>query len=138
MKKEEKIIYCADAICLLEGKIVLVERLGSVKGLALPGGKQDPGESLTATIIREFKEETGLEFVPDIVFGTYAEPERDPRGKYVSTVFVGKAMWETSGSIRNEPGKTRVILLDPKEFSARRNEFAFDHGDILAWFLESR
>lgn len=129
----EKITYCADAIAFYEesGRIVIVERLGSVKGMALPGGKQDPGESLTQTIIREILEETGLAFKPEFVLGTYAEEGRDTRGRYVSTVFVGKA----TGTIREEQGKTKVTLLDPKGFEEIRNAFVFDHGEIIASFL---
>lgn len=127
MDNPAKIIYCADVIARYGKHIVIVERLGSVKGLALPGGKQDPGETLTQTAKREFKEETGLELVIEEVLGTRAEDGRDPRGRYVSAIFLGIA----HGTPRDEVGKTRIILFDPKTFSENKHLFVFDHGSIL-------
>ena len=131
-----KTTYCADAIAFYEntGLIVVVVRLGQVKGLALPGGKQDPDESLSDTISREIDEETGLSFIVQETFGTYADPGRDPRGKYVSTVFVGKAR----GTLRNEPNKTQVALYDLATFECTKGAFAFDHAKIIQDYLDSR
>ncbi len=127
MESDSKIIYCADAIAKYGDFIVVVERLGKVKGWALPGGKQDSGETLTQTAKREFMEETGLDLDIEGVLATRAEDGRDPRGKYVSTVFIGKA----SGAPRDEPGKTRVIFLDPLKFQEHKHLFIFDHVGIL-------
>lgn len=120
-------IICADAIMRYGGGIVVIERLGSVPGFALPGGKQDPGETLSETIVREMWEETGLRFVIEGVLGTYAEPLRDPRGEYVSTVFIGCA----HGTIREETGKTRVMVLSDEEIHVMLDSFVFDHGQVL-------
>lgn len=128
------IIYCADVIARLggpSGPLVLVERLGSAKGIALPGGKQDSGELLSDTARRELSEETGLSLSIEGVLATSAKPGRDRRGDYVSTVFVGTA----HGTPQNEPGKTRVLLLTQEDALARRNEFVFDHFDLLSRYL---
>ncbi len=130
--QSKKFEYSADMIAVLEdGRIVVIERLHNVKGLAFPGGKQDLGETLTETAIREFREETGLEFTPDYVLGTWAEPGRDPRGNTASTFFVGTA----KGTVRAEAGKTRVLLFSREELQARKAEFVFDHGDVVAAYL---
>ncbi len=132
---DSDIIYCADAIAIhaRTGKHILVERLGKVKGLALSGGKQDPGELLSRTVTREFFEETGMVFVPSTVLGTFAKSGRDPRGRYVSTVFIGIAI----GEPKDEAGKTIVHLYDPATFEATRHLFVFDHADIFARYLAS-
>ena len=129
----EKIIYTADAIAIHEETklFVVVERLGKVKGLALPGGKQDLGELLSTTIKREFFEETNMEFVSHEVLGTYAEANRDPRGDYVSTVFIGIA----KGIPKDEAYKTKVLLLTQNELIERQYEFVFDHSKIISDYL---
>jgi ADP-ribose pyrophosphatase YjhB (NUDIX family) len=130
-----KIVYCADVIARLgnaHGPLVVTERLGSQKGLSFPGGKQEPGERLSDAARREFSEETGLILSIHEVLGTRAEKDRDPRGDYVSTVFTGIAQ----GIPRNEPSKTRVLLLQSSEARARRHEFVFDHSSLLMDYLE--
>lgn len=127
MKNPGTIIYCADVIARYGKHIVIIERLGSVRGLALSGGKQDPGETLTETATREFWEETGLTLEINEVMETRAEENRDPRGRYVSTIFIGTA----HGIPRDEPGKTRVILFDLCALQEHRQRFIFDHASIL-------
>lgn len=129
MSKQQ--IICADVIARYGSKFVLLERLSSVPGLAFPGGKQDPGESLSGTAKRELWEETGLSFIIEGTQGTYAEQGRDPRGNYISTVFTGVAY----GHPRDEPGKTRVILLEKAEVIASLDLLVLDHAKIFRDFL---
>jgi len=56
---------------------------------ALPGGFVDPGEELDVTVIRELKEETGLTGILLTEVGTFSKPDRDPRGRVISTAFYG-------------------------------------------------
>ncbi len=55
---------------------------------ALPGGIVEYGEKVEDAVIREVKEETGIEGKVFKLVGVYSEPERDPRGHYVSVCFV--------------------------------------------------
>jgi 8-oxo-dGTP diphosphatase len=127
-----KPIICADAIARYGSKIVIVERLSSVPGLALPGGKQDPDETLSKTAIREFTEETGLSLSLLEVLGTYAEEGRDPRGNFISTVFTGIA----AGIPKDETRKTCVIFLDKEEILAEKERFVFDHFQVLSDYFK--
>lgn len=120
------IIYCADLIARYADRIVIVKRLQDGT-YGIVGGKQDPGESLSETAVREFSEETGLKATLTGVLGTYAEDARDSRGRYVSTVFTGLA----AGTPHGEPGKTEVLLLLQKDIEALYPKFGMDHARIL-------
>ena len=56
---------CAGAVAVDHGLLLLVKRgTDPGKGLwSLPGGRGESGESVIAAVLREFKEETGLEGV---------------------------------------------------------------------------
>jgi ADP-ribose pyrophosphatase YjhB (NUDIX family) len=41
---------------------------------ALPGGGHDPGESITQTVVREVREETGVDVEVTGLVGTYTDP----------------------------------------------------------------
>lgn len=122
-------IICADAIAKLNDTetFVLIERLNNNKGFALVGGKQDSGESLSQTIVREFKEETNLDLSIQETFGVYADLDRDPRGHYVSCIFVGTC----SGIPVEEPEKIKIVFMTQDEIISNIKKFSFDHGKIL-------
>lgn len=127
---DDRIIYCADIIAVYDSvsKLVLVERLASLPGFAFPGGKQEKGETLWQTAVREMKEETGLRLDIKNVLGTYAEPGRDPRGNYVSTVFIGRVF----GEIKEETDKTRVVICDISDMYKYTSRLLFDHAKVFA------
>lgn len=75
-------IVVAAAVIERDGRILLTKRLpkGHLPGLwEFPGGKLEPGESPTATVVRECREECGIEIEPVDIFEvtSHAYPERD-------------------------------------------------------------
>ncbi len=54
---------------------------------ALPGGHVDAGEHTAAAAHRELREETGLTVPALQPFAVYADPGRDPRGRYVTFAY---------------------------------------------------
>ncbi|HEX5670988.1 MAG TPA: NUDIX hydrolase, partial [Sulfuricurvum sp.] len=59
--------------------IVLIERLNTPKGLALPGGFVDIGETVEKAVVREMKEEISLDVTIKSLLGVYSDPKRDSR-----------------------------------------------------------
>ncbi len=103
--------------------IVLVERKFPPLGWAFPGGFVEQGESLESAVVREAKEETGLDIEIEKQFHTYSEPKRDPRIHTISTVFICKA----SGKIQSGSDAKNVKL-----FSLEKTpKLCFDHEKIL-------
>lgn len=56
-----------------EGRILLIHKVDNGKW-ALPGGGHDIGESITDTVVREVKEETGYDVEVETLTGTYTNP----------------------------------------------------------------
>ena len=81
-----------DTIIQKNSQILLVKRKKEpFKGyLVLPGGFVNEGERVEDAAKREIKEETSLDIELIDILGVYSEPERDPRGHIMSTVFIGK------------------------------------------------
>jgi len=56
-----------------EGRILLLRRSDNL--WSVPGGGMEPGERLDETVVREVREETGLEVEPVELIGVYSSPE---------------------------------------------------------------
>jgi 8-oxo-dGTP diphosphatase len=112
--------------------IVLIERKYSPIGLALPGGFVEVGETVERAVIREMKEETGLNVIILRQFHVYSDPERDPRRHVVSVVFECVARGEPKGS--DDAKVARVYSYDEIPFE----ELVFDHSQILKDYLADR
>ena len=73
--KANSIVPAASAIVTDgEGKILL-QRRSDNDLWALPGGTMEVGEDIRATIVREVKEETGLDIQPEYIIGIYTNPQ---------------------------------------------------------------
>ncbi len=110
--------------------IVLIERKNPPVGLALPGGFVEVGETVEHAVIREMKEETGLDFEIERILGVFSDPKRDPRFHVVSVVFVGHAKGEPRAS--SDAKEARVFKLEEIPFE----RLVFDHAEILKRFIK--
>jgi O-acetyl-ADP-ribose deacetylase (regulator of RNase III)/ADP-ribose pyrophosphatase YjhB (NUDIX family) len=119
-----------DAIIEINGGIVVIERSNPPFGWALPGGFVDYGESLEEAIIREAKEETGLDLEGLKQFHTYSEPNRDPRFHTIGTVFIAKAEGEPKAG--DDAQSLKVVKLS----EIQNLNFAFDHKKIIQDYLK--
>lgn len=61
MHKEEKVILTNMCMIYSKDNILVQDRVKSWKGIAFPGGHVENHESIVDSVIREIKEETGLD-----------------------------------------------------------------------------
>ena len=115
-----------DGVLIEDGRILLIRRgREPFKGKwALPGGFVEYGERVEDAIIREFREETGLETEIAGLLGVYSDPDRDPRGHTVSIVYL---LRRKGGEMKggDDASEARFFPLD------NLPEMAFDHEKII-------
>lgn len=104
--------------------IILVERLNSPYGWALPGGFVDYGEAVETAAIREAKEETDLDVKLIEQFQVYSDPNRDKRKHTISIVFIATARGKPTA--KDDAKSLRVV----NPWEAPTN-LCFDHDQIL-------
>jgi len=131
MKENKRPIIAITAIILNEDKdkILLIKRGGKAcHGMwSLVSGKVDWGEEIKETVIREVKEETGL----DIEVSKYVGKYYDKRGRHPT-----KTKISLPHVCRVIGGEVRAgsDALDAKWFSleeVKKMEIAFDHKESL-------
>jgi len=114
-----------DGVIIKNGKILLIKRRNEpFKGMwALPGGFVEYGERVEDAVIREIREETGLNARIKKLIGVYSDPKRDPRGHTISIVFLLEAEGEAKGG---------DDAMEAKFFDLNNlPPLAFDHEKII-------
>lgn len=84
------------------------------------------GETVESAVVREVKEETGLEVDIIELVGVYSDPERDPRGHTVTVCYLTKKI---SGSLMADTDASSARYFKKDEIL--KLKLAFDHDVIL-------
>jgi len=115
-----------DAIIMKDRSILLVQRkYEPFQGRwALPGGFVEYGETTEQAVIREVREETGLETSVLGLLGVYSDPHRDPRGHTVTVVY---RVTPVGGALIAGDDAAHVRYFKGDELPP----LAFDHANIV-------
>ncbi|MEA3254301.1 MAG: NUDIX hydrolase [Candidatus Altiarchaeota archaeon] len=120
-----------DAVILRDNSVVLIRRGNPPfkEKWALPGGFVEYGERVEDAVVREAKEETGLDINADKLSDVYSDPDRDPRGHTVSVCFLCTPV---GGGLKPD-----TDAIDARWFKlSKLPELAFDHEKILGDVLK--
>lgn len=101
---------------------------------AFPGGHVDEGEDVLAAAKRELEEETGLRAEGLTLVGVYADPGRDPRGRYVTWAYAALVAGLRKPTAGDDATAARWVPVD----EALAGGLAFDHRRILTDALAVR
>ncbi|MEM2999647.1 MAG: NUDIX hydrolase [Candidatus Bathyarchaeia archaeon] len=115
-------------------KILLIKRRTvPFRGFwALPGGRVDPGETVEQTIVREVKEETGLDVEIVQKIGDYHEQgvQDGIEYDYYPACFLVKVV---GGKIKKQESEIEEIKLF--NLNDIPNQLAFEHAQMIRDFL---
>lgn len=120
-----------------EEKILLIKRNTKpfVGYWGLPGGRMDPGETIEQTVVRECKEETGLDVTVVRKVGEYVEKgvKDDIEYEYYPTCFVVKVV---GGEMKRQ--ESEIQEIQPFNFKALPQPLAFEHDKMIADYLKDK
>jgi 8-oxo-dGTP diphosphatase len=102
---------------------------------ALPGGRVDPGEVVEQTIVREVKEETGLEVIIVGKIGEYIEKgvKDDVEYEYYPTCFLVK---NVGGQTKKQESEIQEIKLF--NLNTPPMPLAFEHDQMIKDYLRTK
>ena len=101
---------------------VLLQRRSDNGEWGLPGGIMEPGEEPAETLVREIREETALEVVPERIVGVYSGPEfvvRYPNGDEAAILSITFACRPVAGEPRvNDDESLEIRYFAPDALPA--------------------
>lgn len=102
---------------------------------ALPGGRMDPGETIEQTIVREVKEETGLDVAIEDIVGEYVERgiREDIDYEYFPTCFIVKVV---GGKLHKQDSEIQQMQLF--NLDSLPQPLAFEHDTMIRDYLKKK
>ncbi len=117
-----------------KGEVLMTKRtIEPVGTWCIPGGHIDWGETPQAAVVREFKEETGLDVEIVGIFNVYGERNRDPRKHTISTVFKVK---KVGGELKLNDEVDEFKWFAEKDLP--KDICSFDHYEIVKDFFKDK
>lgn len=115
-----------DGVIIKDNMVLLIKRRNDPykDKWAIPGGFVEYGERTEDAVLREIKEETGLESKIDRLVGVYSDPKRDPRKHVVSIAYL---LRDPSGTEKGGDDAKEAKWWDTNKLP----DIAFDHYRIL-------
>jgi len=115
--------------------ILLIERKNEPfkNQWAFPGGFIDINEDIEVAAYRELKEETSITDIKLQQLHTFGKPGRDPRGRTISVIYFGELV-NLNQEIKAGDDAKSLNWFNIKDIP----EMAFDHKDILQYFLNNK
>jgi len=119
-----------DGLLLRDVRVLLIKRNKDPykDHLAVPGGFVDFAESAEDAIVREMREETGLEVRVKRIFDVRSGYGRDPRGHTISIVFL---LDEIGGELKAGDDAAEADFFPLDAFKKLDVKAAFDHAEII-------
>ncbi len=132
--KYGRIDVAADALILVGESVVLIKRKNEpYKGMhALPGGFLEAGETLEECVLREAKEETGLDCRIEGLIGVFSDIDRDPRGRTVSAAYLLRPLSDNTPVAGDDASEVKLFPLSEIDGV----KLAFDHARIIKRFAD--
>jgi len=117
-----------------KAKLLLIKRKKEpFKGKwALPGGFVEIDEELEDAVARELTEETGLRNIRVEQMHTFGTVGRDPRGRQITTAFMGVA-GEEQTKIKAGDDAAKAQWFDIEKLP---KDLAFDHNEVVKFAIE--
>lgn len=129
--------FTADALVVQAGHILVIKRGGEYgQGLlALAGGFVDVKETAAAAVVRELKEETGLDVANEtpVAVEVFDAPDRSLRARTVTTVFLYELKGEGLPEVTGGDDASEAFWLPMNELSGE--DFFEDHYSIIVKML---
>jgi 8-oxo-dGTP diphosphatase len=126
---------CAGAVAIHDGDLLMIRRgHGPAAGeWSVPGGRVERGELLAEAVVREVREETGLECVCGPLIGWVERIEEDGSSHFVILDFEVTVLDETTPTAGDDAAEARWVPL-PEVTDLRLvdglAEFLHEHGII--------